>query len=364
MRELLERFYQWLTSITHATIMKITKHLLPVLILLFCVYGAYYCLHSSWMAENPTPRESALLNYLLCLFSVLASWLASHYYAVYSAHTSTAEKIDTIAQQSTEKIMNQSAQLWEVERFLESSVEIADNEVSAAAAINTLRNRMQSSAQIIRLLRSSNSTFTSDWAGVASDHARKNLESQIKKQQELFKIYEEVEAAEPEPEGEGSDERERQRTREPNRRLQEVASTLPAAALPTAQPAKTRAVTTTQFPQIATDTLAKGSVILQVIRPVANVTGYLRFAPEVDLPAKVELSLAAVPEDIQSTQLSAHAGAVKRSGCPIHITRNGGGKVAVGDYKINYEARAERPLTPPSLAPSLSTINSQPSTTT
>jgi hypothetical protein len=345
--ELPQRLYQWLTSITHASIMKTLKHLLPFPILLFCVYGAFYCFDSSANAANLTPRESALLNYLLCLFSVLASWLASHYYAVYSAHTTTAEKIDTIAQQSTEKIMNQSAQLWEVERFMESSVEIAESEESTEVANNTLRNRMQSSAQMIRLLRSSNSTFTSDWAGVATDGVRKYLESQVKKQQELFKIYEEAEAAEPEPEGEGADEREHQRTREPNRRLQEVANTLPAAALPTAQPAKTRAVTTTQFPKLATNTLAEGGAILRVIRPVANVTGYLRFTPEVDLPANVALRLATVPEGVDAAQLSAHAGAIRRSGCPIHVTSNVGGNVSVGEYKIEYKAGPAEPLMPP-----------------
>ena len=319
--------------------MKIIKHLLPVPIVLFCLYGAYYCLNATANAASLSPRENALLNYLLCLFSVLASWLVSHYYAVYSAHTSTAEKIDTIAQQSTEKIMNQSAQLWEVEQFLESSVEIAANQMNAAEANNTLRNRMQSSSQMIRLLRSSNSTFTSDWAGVASEGVRKTLESQVKKQQELLKIYEEVQAAEPEPEGEGADQREDQRTSEPNRRLQEVVRNLPAAALPTAQPAKVRSVTTNQLPQIATNTLAQGRAILSVIRPVANVTGYLRFKPEVDLPANVTLVLGTLPEAIQAAELSAHAGAVTRSGCPIHLTKVGGGKIAVGEYEIRYEAR-------------------------
>ena len=326
--------------------MKIIKYLLPVPILLLCVYGAYFCLISTANASNLTPRESALMNYLLCLFSVLATWLASHYYAIYSANATTAEKIDTIAQQSTEKIMNQSAQLWEVERFLENSVEIADNEANESAANNTLRNRMQSSAQMIRLLRSSNTTFTSDWAGVTSDKVRKNLESQVKKQQELLTIYEEVQAAEPEPEGEGADQREDQRTREPNRRLQEFTRTLPAAALPTAQPAKTRAVTTTQFPQPATNTLAQGGAILRVLRPVANVTGYLRFVPALELPVNVTLSLAALPEGVQVAQLSAHAGAITSSGCPIHITRNGGGKVPVGDYEIHYEAHPAHPPAP------------------
>ena len=346
MGKLLQRLCRWLTSITYATIMKTIKHLLPVPILLLCAYGAYYCLNSSANASSLAPRESALLNYLLCMFSVLATWLASHYYAIYSAHTTTAEKIDTIAQQSTEKIMNQSAQLWEVERFLERSVEIADNETSAPAANSTLRNRMLSSAQMIRLLRSSNSTFTSDWAGVATTDVRRTLESQVKHQQELLKIYEEVQAAEPEPEGEGADQREDQRTREPNRRLQEVVRTLPAAALPNAQPTRARAVTTTQFPRPSTDTLAQGSAILRVLRPVDNVTGYLRFVPAFELPPSVTLTLASVPQGVQAAELTVHAGAATPSGCPIHITRNEGGTIATGSYEIHYEASPAQPPAP------------------
>ena len=116
--------------------------------------GALGCLWLAVTMDKPTPRETGLIGVLLAILSILGSWVISHVYSTTRSRESAQEKIDTIAQQSSEKILNLSTQLWRLEQYFKASLERAGDEDSETA-LATLRNRLDSASYMARMLRSS-----------------------------------------------------------------------------------------------------------------------------------------------------------------------------------------------------------------
>ncbi|EPP4298156.1 hypothetical protein ACUP6R_003984 [Vibrio navarrensis] len=129
-----------------------------------------------------TPLESTLLSVLLTVFSGASSWMMADYYAKSSSEKESAKLIDRIGEQSSEKILNQSRQLWNIENYLESK----RKELSNDPANSEQYEFIGSIIEMIRLVRSSNNTYLSDWAGVTSEAIKYKIDSQSRAQSELF----------------------------------------------------------------------------------------------------------------------------------------------------------------------------------
>ena len=90
--------------------------------------------------------------------------------------------IDRIGEQSSEKILNQSKQLYSVEQYLDDKYnKLLERTTSTDAVIY-----LESTRNMIRLIRSSNNTYLSDWAGVVSDKIREKINQQSNAQSQLF----------------------------------------------------------------------------------------------------------------------------------------------------------------------------------
>src|SRR5438045_3866340 len=109
-----------------------------IVTLILAIGGAGYCFYLSVTAVQPTARETALLNLFIAGLTFGGSWVLSHYYAVYSVKEQNERMINTIALQSSEKILNLSGQIWRLEQFLDGSLGAADSEFNVHAANNTL----------------------------------------------------------------------------------------------------------------------------------------------------------------------------------------------------------------------------------
>jgi positive regulator of sigma E activity len=104
--------------------MKTEMRWVQMIVALISALGVLVALLSISLASNLTNRENAMLGVIVAILTTLASWLISRHYAIESNQQTAASKIDTVARQSTEKILNLSKQLFEIEDFLEEAREL------------------------------------------------------------------------------------------------------------------------------------------------------------------------------------------------------------------------------------------------
>lgn len=150
------------------SVTKITK----VLGILVCISLVIYLVFLSDSGEVLSQQEVMLKDLLTVVFTFLSSWLLADWYS----RKSNTEKVDTIAERSTEKMVLLSVQLIGVKNYLEDTKLEAEKESNATEALSTYRHRTQAAAILITSLANSNETFRGDWLGVVSDDMRKLME--------------------------------------------------------------------------------------------------------------------------------------------------------------------------------------------
>ncbi len=117
------------------------------------------------LSGNADTREGLLVSVILTIASFLVSWAISAYYSKASLTAENTKLIDRIGVQSSEKILNQSKQLYTIEQYLDEKQNQLINKNDSSDAVIYL----ESTRNMLRLVRSSNNTYVNDWVGVVSE---------------------------------------------------------------------------------------------------------------------------------------------------------------------------------------------------
>ncbi len=140
------------------------------------------CLIWTSQLSDVASREGLLISIILSIASAVVSWMISSHYANATLTEENTKLIDRIGAQSSEKILNQSKQLYSLEQYLDEKYEeLMDQDMPGETIIY-----LESVRHMIRLIRSSNDTYVNDWAGVVSDNVKSEILKQRNAQSQLF----------------------------------------------------------------------------------------------------------------------------------------------------------------------------------
>ena len=122
-----------------------------------------------------TIRETGLLSTLLTVLSIIATLIVAHIYSQSTYRKALEEvkdtyqsNIKTYALNAAEKVNNLSNQLSSLSAYLQEDLDQTEFE-SVNETLRSREERIESSIQIINMLRSVNDTTLSDWKGVIGD---------------------------------------------------------------------------------------------------------------------------------------------------------------------------------------------------
>lgn len=146
-----------------------------------------------------TPRENVLLSIVLAIFSILASWILSHYYSetghkqvIEEVRNSHQENLRTYARKAAEKVENLSGELSRLSGLLQQELENDEYDNSETALISK-QERLLSAIHIINTLKSANDTYLSDWRGVIGDELEQRQEEEEETQELLREVIDRIE---------------------------------------------------------------------------------------------------------------------------------------------------------------------------
>ena len=303
---------------------------------LFAIISIILAIVTIAFASEMTPRENAFLTIIVTILTTVVSWIMSQQSASQShkeLEAKTQEKIDTVAYQSSEKILNLSKQLFEIQRFIDETIDVADECESVIATNFTYRHRSDATAKMCSLLRSSNDTFTSDWIGVVSNEIAKRIEDQKRAQSEIFRGLESVRQGTKE-EASGSENAEGL-VRELNR-LSNEASSLPESIRPDI---RIPAVSVAQEITLASETIQTGFLTLTVMRPLYKTLGTGRLSPLMSAPPHMSVRLESSPAGVELPPIGIHSATGTRHDFHVHVKSNEYGvQLPVGRYRFHYRA--------------------------
>lgn len=324
--------------------MKTLKNTLLIVSIITCYGLAVFTIVFIYQTTNPSPRETALLNILLFLLSTVASLITGYYFA----RVSTSEKIDTIGERSSEKMVNFTSQLLDLEGYLRDTAVVAQDEggINIHAALNAYRHRTDAAASMAANLASTNESFRSDWLGVVSDSARKVIEANYKKLRSVTrKLDEIVELEQKERSASGSEDESLRKTLEKARQeLESLKESLPIRAFVARSPEnKAPAVAVDQQVEMATPERNKGVLRIKILRPVPSATGSGKLAPRMGEVPGVTIKPIKVPEGAALGDFRYTVGTGTNYDFNITIGTSGfGDPLPTGEYHFEYEAAAMR----------------------
>lgn len=169
----------------------------------YCIAGAFFlgigfCLYLI-STGSLSANEVAVLSIVLTFLSVLATWILTHMYSQ-SQHKKAIEEVEeshrknlrTYALKAAEKVNNLSTQLSRLATYLEGSLEESDDERLREDLLSK-RERIESSIQIVDMLKSMNDNALSDWEGVIGDELDEQRELQAERDEKIRELIERFE---------------------------------------------------------------------------------------------------------------------------------------------------------------------------
>ena len=298
--------------------------------------AAYVFVLTTGGSTEFTPRENTMLNGWLTLLSVLGSGFLSHVFGVTTTREATENKINTIALQSSEKILNLSTQLWRLEQFIEESLERASAEPTSAVTLAVLTNRLVSTSYMARILRASNNTLLSDWKGVVSADIKGSIEEQIRGVSDIIDGYAEIDAARAEDVDAVSDEELNEQLEAKLKEIRSRRQQLPAAVAPDL-PAPRPAVSIRQFTTEAGPESQNGKLQIRILRSVSNATGSGKLEPRMSASPRVTVRLRSSP--MPESEVHTSVGVGTTYDFNIHMKPAiPGGRLKPGVYEFDYAA--------------------------
>lgn len=159
---------------------------LTTLLVLGMMLGAALCV---WRisAGPQTGNEAILLSVILTIFSVVASWTASRYYA----NSSFNRSLKLFALKAAEKVTNLSNELDRLSVFLRE--ELKSDYDSPPQTLLARNLRIESAIHVINTLKSVNDKSLSDWQGVIGEEISAQREMQEEREESLRELLERLE---------------------------------------------------------------------------------------------------------------------------------------------------------------------------
>jgi transposase-like protein len=153
----------------------------------------------AFSSKELTTRESTLLGIFLTVFSLLASWIITHWYAgvqikeaVDEVQERSKENLRTYALKASEKVNNLSSELNKLAVYLEDELNYTEYH-STEDELLAKEERLESAIHLIRTLKSVNDTSLSDWQGVIGDELEELREEQAEKEAEFQNLISRLE---------------------------------------------------------------------------------------------------------------------------------------------------------------------------
>jgi ssDNA-binding Zn-finger/Zn-ribbon topoisomerase 1/uncharacterized membrane protein (DUF485 family) len=144
-------------------------------------------------------RENTLLGILLAIFSIAASWLVTHVYAVrqrtieiQDVQETNKENLRMYALKAAEKVNNLSNELQKLTIYLQDELDFT-NYPNSEIELNAKEERLESAIHLINTLKSVNDTSLSDWHGVIGDEIDEQKRERVEQEEEVSKILDRME---------------------------------------------------------------------------------------------------------------------------------------------------------------------------
>lgn len=321
----------------------IAKTVVLALVALACLGTAVFLIWFSYAGEAQGPREGLYKDIITFILSLIASIIIGHWYA----RLSNIEKVDTIAERSTEKMVLLSIQLEELRTYLEDSVAVAKAEQTMGGALNAYRHRTEAAAHLISSLANSNETFRGDWLGVVSNKMKATIEQKYAKLRQYFDAnhtLRERHATRATPSGGVSDALQPE-IAAAQQTIEEIRKDLPIPPFtpPIVNKAPAVSVQQTQFSD-ATDTAQKGELTVDVIRSAYVVVGTGKLVPKMLAKPWMEIELLSCPEGVHTNMIKTTVGVGTNFDFNVKIgSAELNRPLVLGAYKFRYSATARSP---------------------
>ncbi len=317
------------------------KDFMAIVCLILCQAGAIALIVIVWNKPAPDPMVTNLLNILLFILSSLGAIIIGYYFT----RIGSSEKVNTIAEQSTEKMVHLSLQLQHLKDYLSETVEVADDESSVhpAAGTHAYRHRVEAAADMAASLASSNEAFRSDWLGVVSAPARKTIEDKYAKLRGYLQDADTLERLRSQRDSGVASESGQTEVatalREVEKRIENARRELPIQPQPrlllrppavsVEQTIKTEASATSQ----------KGILTINLLRPVFAATGSGRLTPQTNGPPRLSAKLLSSPHGLDTKNFRVSPGSGTNFDFHIGLKSTAYGVyLPVGVYEVEYEA--------------------------
>lgn len=148
--------------------------------------------------QDLTSNEATLLSILLTIISVIATWIASSFYAK-STHKEAIEEVrkeyqenlKTYALNAAEKVDNLSNELTRLSLYLKAELEKEEDDDDTILISKV--ERIESAIHIVNTLKSVNDTSLSDWKGVIKEELEEREEEKEERENRLLELTERIE---------------------------------------------------------------------------------------------------------------------------------------------------------------------------
>jgi hypothetical protein len=310
-----------------------------------------------YTVPQPTQRETMLLNVLLFILSSVAAVIIGYYFA----KLTNSEKVDTIAERSTEKMVHLSLQLHSLKEFLEDTEDIADEEqaINIYAGMNAYRHRTVAAAYVASSLASSNETFRGDWLGVVTATTKKRIEQRYDALRTFMQDYETIQKLQAQKSVGAFDDDEElvtARLKQAEQRMESIQQSLPIQPPVFRRQANPPAVEVSQTPTLAEVDHHKGTIMIKLLRPVFNATGSGKFSPPMSGTPYLQADLVTAPNELQRESFRFSPGTGTGFDFNIGLKSTAYGvHLPMGDYVFSYDAKfggtAPQPNAPDATGP-------------
>lgn len=297
---------------------------MKVVSILVLVAFSIFCLYSIAMGSPLSSKENLLLSILLTISSSLFSWYVSHYYATLSSDRENTKFIDRIAEQSSEKILNQSRQLWVIERYLRKKEDILLN--GGEDRFNSILH-IDAVIEMIRLIRSSNNTYLNDWASIiSSNDIRNKLITQTNAQHSIF---DDIELLVKNPEN--SD--------EASQRILDNLKYMPEGFARELGFVTGVASLINQNVKKNTEKISQGKIIAHLNKKSKNFTVTGKFYPHLSNKPNIRIRIERTPKNFSDIEVTANTGTL--FDFHVHVKATNNLELPVGKYIFEYIAEAK-----------------------
>lgn len=174
--------------LSQVSLQGIIKNIFFVAVVIIFLYMAYQLMLPVYSGSNAGQGKSDEI--LLFFISCFSSWMISAWFATF---TST-DKIDTVAEQSFDKMSKLTVQLEQAKVFLAESIQIGSIESKGrddTFARKALEHRIAGTIKMLDLIATSNEALSSDWLGVVSGPTQRRLREKIQQLSSLSSYVEE-----------------------------------------------------------------------------------------------------------------------------------------------------------------------------